>query len=67
MTENIFHLVELSEWVDANAVDIWSCNVLTWPTELSIRTLPNADKQQLYPIIANSNITDKQFILEQLK
>jgi sulfatase maturation enzyme AslB (radical SAM superfamily) len=67
MTENIFHLLELSEWVNANGVNIWSCNVLTWPTELSIRTLPNADKQQLYPIIANSNITDKQFILEQLK
>lgn len=66
MTENIFHLVELSEWVDANDVNRWYCNVLTWPSELSIRTLPNVDKQQLYPIIANSNIIDKQFILEHL-
>ena len=50
-----------------NNVDKWTCNVLTWPSELSITTLPNVDKQQLYPIIEKCNITDKEFILEQLQ
>lgn len=67
MNKNVFHLEELSEWIADNNVDKWTCNVLTWPSELSITTLPNVDKQQLYPIIEKCNITDKEFILEQLQ
>lgn len=67
MTENIFHLAELSKWISDNNVDNWSCNVLTWPSDLSITTLPNIDKQQLYTVIEQCNITDKQFILDQLQ
>lgn len=67
MTENVFHLKDLSEWINSNNVDKWTCNVLTWPRELSIATLSNANKQKLYFTIENLKITDKEFILEQLK
>jgi len=67
MTENVFELPQLANWIDSQPISKWHCNVLTWPSELCISNLPKTQKDNLIEVIKNLDFQDKQFILSSLR